>query len=206
MVGTVTTCVITGELFPLLFASEFRQSLIWSKMVPNRSNFEIGALDFYRSDAYRSYFKYLDDSGGFFYERWGDGKFPFAPLNFYLLLVRMRADEFWERSIAPVHSIAAALLLKPEEMHYFSDIGYRVSSRFSKATKQWNPDWLSAFLELPIAWTLPTLPCRGSFPHSLSFNRAKADEPMRFLEHFQRLCLFYENWRELWVPRILLHS
>ncbi|GAA5989169.1 hypothetical protein JCM5350_005109 [Sporobolomyces pararoseus] len=62
------------------------------------SNFEIGSLGFYRSDAYRSYFKHLDDSGGFFYERFGD---------------------------APVHSVAASLLLKPEELHYFSDIGYR---------------------------------------------------------------------------------
>ncbi|GAA5944538.1 glycosyltransferase family 15 protein [Sporobolomyces koalae] len=62
------------------------------------SNFEIGALDFYRSEAYRSYFRHLDESGGFFYERFGD---------------------------APVHSVAAALMLKPSEVHYFSDIGYR---------------------------------------------------------------------------------
>jgi hypothetical protein len=34
--------------------------------------------------------------GGFFYERWGD---------------------------APVHSLAAALFLKPEEIHFFQDIG-----------------------------------------------------------------------------------
>ncbi|GAA6011630.1 hypothetical protein JCM11491_004711 [Sporobolomyces phaffii] len=62
------------------------------------SNFEIGYLPWYRSDAYRSYFRHLDDAGGFFYERFGD---------------------------APVHSVAASLLLKPEEVHYFSDIGYR---------------------------------------------------------------------------------
>ncbi|GAA5915292.1 hypothetical protein JCM6882_005181 [Rhodosporidiobolus microsporus] len=63
----------------------------------NRSNFEIGSLAFLRSKAYTEYFDYLDRSGGFSYERWGD---------------------------APVHSIGAALFLKPEEMHYFSDIGY----------------------------------------------------------------------------------
>ncbi|GAA5904146.1 glycosyltransferase family 15 protein [Sporobolomyces salmoneus] len=62
------------------------------------SNFEICSLSFLRSEAYRSYFKHLDDSGGFFYERFGD---------------------------APVHSVAAALMLKPEEIHYFADIGYR---------------------------------------------------------------------------------
>jgi len=39
----------------------------------------------------------LDKDGGFFYERWGD---------------------------APVHSIAAGLLLPKEEIHFFEDFGY----------------------------------------------------------------------------------
>ncbi|BGP14173.1 hypothetical protein JCM10213v2_002113 [Rhodosporidiobolus nylandii] len=62
------------------------------------SNFEIASLDLWRSEAYRRYFDHLDKAGGFFYERWGD---------------------------APVHSIAAALFLKPEDFHFFQDIGYR---------------------------------------------------------------------------------
>lgn len=33
------------------------------------SNFEIGRLSFFRSEAYRSFFRHLDLSGGFFYER-----------------------------------------------------------------------------------------------------------------------------------------
>ncbi|KAF3915152.1 hypothetical protein ABW20_dc0103645 [Dactylellina cionopaga] len=61
------------------------------------SNFEIGSLKFLRSDAYRDYFRYLDRAGGFFYERWGD---------------------------APVHSIAAALFLKKDEVHFFDNIAY----------------------------------------------------------------------------------
>lgn len=61
------------------------------------SNFEVGDLDLWRSEAYREYFKYLDQSGGFFYERWGD---------------------------APVHSIAAALFLNKNEVHHFEDVGY----------------------------------------------------------------------------------
>ncbi|KAJ1676855.1 hypothetical protein EV182_007373, partial [Spiromyces aspiralis] len=36
------------------------------------SNFEIVDLSLYRSEAYQSYFDFLDRSGGFFYERWGD--------------------------------------------------------------------------------------------------------------------------------------
>ncbi|RDW80816.1 putative mannosyltransferase [Coleophoma crateriformis] len=61
------------------------------------SNFEIGNLNWLRSKAYIDYFESLDADGGFFYERWGD---------------------------APVHSIAASLLLKKEEIHFFNDIAY----------------------------------------------------------------------------------
>ncbi|KAI9482881.1 MAG: nucleotide-diphospho-sugar transferase [Benjaminiella poitrasii] len=62
------------------------------------SNFEIGDLSFWRSKSYLALFDYLDRSGGFYYERWGD---------------------------APVHSIAASLLLRKDEIHFFNDIGYR---------------------------------------------------------------------------------
>ncbi|KAF1800684.1 glycosyltransferase family 15 protein [Mucor lusitanicus] len=65
------------------------------------SNFEVGDLSLWRSEAYLKLFDYLDRSGGFFYERWGD---------------------------APVHSIAAAILLKKSEFHFFNDIGYRHTS------------------------------------------------------------------------------
>ncbi|KAK0282083.1 alpha 1,2-mannosyltransferase 2.4.1 [Friedmanniomyces endolithicus] len=61
------------------------------------SNFEVGNLDWLRSPAYVDYFNHLDRDGGFFYERWGD---------------------------APVHSIAAGLMLKKEEIHFFNDIAY----------------------------------------------------------------------------------
>ncbi|PVU92543.1 hypothetical protein BB559_003671 [Furculomyces boomerangus] len=62
------------------------------------SNFEIGNLNFLRSERYLAFFNHLDRAGGFFYERWGD---------------------------APVHSIGAAMLLPPERIHWFSDIGYK---------------------------------------------------------------------------------
>lgn len=61
------------------------------------SNFEIGNLNFFRSDAYNTYFNYLDQAGGFFYERWGD---------------------------APVHSIGLNLLMDKNRIHHFEDIGY----------------------------------------------------------------------------------
>ena len=57
----------------------------------------MGNLNWLRSKAYIDFFETLDQDGGFFYERWGD---------------------------APVHSIAAGLLLKKEQIHFFDDIGY----------------------------------------------------------------------------------
>jgi len=62
------------------------------------SNFEIGDLDFWRSEPYMKFFEHLDSAGGFYYERWGD---------------------------APVHSIGAALLAPKEKLHFFHEIGYR---------------------------------------------------------------------------------
>ncbi|KAF9436101.1 alpha 1,2-mannosyltransferase 2.4.1 [Entomortierella beljakovae] len=61
------------------------------------SNFEIVDTRWMRGDGFQKFFQYLDRSGGFFYERWGD---------------------------APVHTIAAALLLPINEIHFFREIGY----------------------------------------------------------------------------------
>ncbi|PCH34914.1 glycosyltransferase family 15 protein [Wolfiporia cocos MD-104 SS10] len=61
------------------------------------SNFEIANMDFWRGEAYSQYFDYLDSKGGFYYERWGD---------------------------APVHSIAASLFLRKDQIHFFDEIGY----------------------------------------------------------------------------------
>ena len=60
-------------------------------------NFEVGSLNFWRSEAYLKYFDYLDKAGGFFYERWGD---------------------------APVHSIAVSLFMDKSKIHFFGDVGY----------------------------------------------------------------------------------
>lgn len=61
------------------------------------SNFELANLNFFRSPLYQSYFDYLDSTGNFFYERWGD---------------------------APVHSLAVGLFLGKSKIHFFDDIGY----------------------------------------------------------------------------------
>jgi len=61
------------------------------------SNFEIGDLNFFRSEAYSKFFEYLDKKGGFFYERWGD---------------------------APFHTIAVSLLLPPDKLMFVPYTGY----------------------------------------------------------------------------------
>ncbi|KAH8801849.1 glycosyltransferase family 15 protein [Flagelloscypha sp. PMI_526] len=61
------------------------------------SNFEIADMDFWRSQVYQDFFNYLDKTGGFYYERWGD---------------------------APVHSIAAGLFLPKDKIQFFDEIGY----------------------------------------------------------------------------------
>ncbi|ETN45667.1 uncharacterized protein HMPREF1541_09500 [Cyphellophora europaea CBS 101466] len=65
------------------------------------SNFEIGSLDFFRSEASKKYFEWLDDSGGFYYERFGD---------------------------APIHTLAVALFAARNQVWFFRDIGYQHDS------------------------------------------------------------------------------
>ncbi|KAI0434025.1 nucleotide-diphospho-sugar transferase [Xylaria sp. FL1042] len=62
------------------------------------SNFEIAKLSWFRSKPYEDFFEMMDRSGGFWMERWGD---------------------------APIHSLAAGILLAPRDIHYFRDFGYR---------------------------------------------------------------------------------
>lgn len=65
------------------------------------SNFEIARTDLFLSETYQKYFQHLESVGGFYKERWGD---------------------------APVHSLAVAMMLSKEELHYFRDIGYKHST------------------------------------------------------------------------------
>ncbi|EGW34005.1 mannosyltransferase of the KRE2 family [Spathaspora passalidarum NRRL Y-27907] len=65
------------------------------------SNFEIARPDIFTSEVYQKLFKYLDSTGGFYKERWGD---------------------------APIHSLAIGMMLDLKEIHYFRDIGYRHSN------------------------------------------------------------------------------
>lgn len=65
------------------------------------SNFEIASNSLFSSPKYKAYYEYLENSRGFYTERWGD---------------------------APVHSLAVAMFLDLSEIHYFRDIGYKHST------------------------------------------------------------------------------
>ncbi|CAH6720278.1 hypothetical protein CLIB1444_03S08350 [[Candida] jaroonii] len=61
------------------------------------SNFEIASLDIFQSAEYEEFFRFMDQTGGFFYERWGD---------------------------APLHTLFIALYLNKEDLWYLNDFGY----------------------------------------------------------------------------------
>lgn len=65
------------------------------------SNFEIASNKLFTSPEYKSYYQFLENSNGFFTERWGD---------------------------APIHSLAAGMFLSLDQIHYFRDIGYKHST------------------------------------------------------------------------------
>ncbi|ORX56425.1 glycosyl transferase, partial [Hesseltinella vesiculosa] len=74
------------------------------------SNFEIASLNLWRDPKYQAYFDYLDQTGNFFYERWGD---------------------------AIVHSLAAGMFLRKDQVHFFDDIGYQ-HDNFAHCTEDGN--------------------------------------------------------------------
>lgn len=84
------TLAIGDKIWAMTLGSDYNLCHFWS-------NFEIASLEFFRSKKYNDFFDYLDKSGGFYYERWGD---------------------------APVHSIGLGLLEDKNKLHHFEDIGY----------------------------------------------------------------------------------
>ena len=80
------------------------------------SNFEIADMNFWRGPAYTAYFDYLDSTGGFYYEVSISCRHQFCDD-----LLKWNAQRWGD---APVHSIAAALFTKKEQIHFWDEIGY----------------------------------------------------------------------------------
>ena len=79
----------------------------WDVTIPGHSlevgchywnNMEITRLEWFRGPVYQDFFKALDASGGFFYERWGD---------------------------APVRTLALLLLAEKSSVIFFDELGYQ---------------------------------------------------------------------------------
>jgi len=60
-------CVYSGLLYQIIIRRRADSSTIFALVW---SNFEIGDLRFWRSEAYMKFFEHLDEAGGFYYERW----------------------------------------------------------------------------------------------------------------------------------------
>lgn len=73
--------------------SEYNWGHFWT-------NFEISRVDIFTSKIYKELYDHIEESGGFWQERWGD---------------------------APVRLLALAMMLNVNELHYFRDIGYQHS-------------------------------------------------------------------------------
>ncbi|KAF5372917.1 hypothetical protein D9758_001721 [Tetrapyrgos nigripes] len=59
----------------------------WTRMTMY-NNFEISHKSVWENDLYKKFFDYLEQEGGFFYERWGD-----APVHSYGLAMSLRKDQ-----------------------------------------------------------------------------------------------------------------
>lgn len=62
------------------------------------NNFQIAATSFFKSAEYQAFFEFIDKEEGIFYERWAD------PV---------------------IQSLAAALFLNRNQVHFWEDVGYR---------------------------------------------------------------------------------
>jgi len=61
-----TYATVSGVLSSLLLLTD---SLVWT-------NFEIADMDFWRGEAYTTFFDFLDAKGGFYYEVRADSRLP----------------------------------------------------------------------------------------------------------------------------------
>jgi len=79
------------------FLHKFTPDGVWDRSY-YYTNFEISNLNFWRSDEFMNYFKYIDRSGGIYKYRWGDHV---------------------------IHLLAVSMFIPENQVHRFSDIAYQ---------------------------------------------------------------------------------
>ncbi|OGW00599.1 MAG: hypothetical protein A2889_04190 [Nitrospinae bacterium RIFCSPLOWO2_01_FULL_39_10] len=82
------------------FLNKFIRNGCWERYY-YYTNFEIGNLNFFRSNEYMEYFNYLDRLGGIYEYRWGD---------------------------TPIHTLAISMFVPENQVHRFRDVAYRHQS------------------------------------------------------------------------------
>ncbi|KAI9020844.1 nucleotide-diphospho-sugar transferase [Phycomyces nitens] len=100
------------------------------------NNFMIVSLEFLRSKPYTMFFHHMDKTGGFFYERWGD---------------------------APFQTVAAALFLKRDQVHYMKDLGYGSSIGSNCPTKLDTHSRLQCTCNIHTSLAASSLSCTPAF-------------------------------------------
>jgi hypothetical protein len=116
-----TSCrmtVVRPTTFVTVSGQNFVHPIQYQDDIPDWSNFEIADLDFWRSEAYSKFFDYFESKGGFYYEVHAASA---SRVDWLILFLQRWGD-------APVHSIAASLFARKDQVHFFSDIGYRHSA------------------------------------------------------------------------------
>lgn len=64
------------------------------------NNFEIASFSLFRNDEYLKFFNYLDKSGGFYYERWGD-----APVHTYYAILKLKFNQIYRFDLGYGHRL-----------------------------------------------------------------------------------------------------
>lgn len=73
------------------------------------NNFQIAKTSFFQSEAYQTYFKFMDKQNGIFYESWSD---------------------------AVIQSLGTGLFLKKDQIHIWKDIGYKFNWFYTFCPKE----------------------------------------------------------------------
>eukprot|EP01134_Creolimax_fragrantissima_P003693 CFRG3693T1 len=127
------------------------------------SNFEILDLNFFRAKEYQTFFDYLDRSGGFFYERWGDAVIHSLGVGLFADKSQVR----WMEEIGYSHNPFTYCPLRPETRkrcdchaeNLVNDIGFSCAIDFTRTPARTIADQLYVFEQASDnLWELATNP------------------------------------------------
>ncbi|KAI8365526.1 nucleotide-diphospho-sugar transferase [Blakeslea trispora] len=102
------------------------------------NSFQIASTKFFTSEKYTSYFNFIDKEGGIFYERWSD------PV---------------------IQSLAAALFLERDQIHFWEDIGYTHSFFYTHCPNN-KAIWKKCSCRPPHSFDHNSISCLSKFQYN----------------------------------------